>query len=220
MQLNTRLKRKGYTLVEILIALFISLFLAGMALFVYIALSKSQYEMLNINRLEEQLRSAMNKMVQDIIRAGYSAAAVYSVQTGVNSNQFMASASDLTIPIPTCILFTYDSDANGILPPLNSANYDKRFGFRLDNDRLQSRPLTDSSFNCTSGAWQDLTDINIIQVTDLTFTPGNTSISVGGTSTLLMRSVTISLTARLISDSTISRTITQTVRIRNDKYIP
>jgi type II secretory pathway component PulJ len=199
----------------------IGLFLAGAALFVYTGMSKAYYDTLEINRLEEQLRSSMNKMVTDIRRAGYSAAAINSVHTGVNSNEFMVTGtSDLTIPSTSCILFTYDSDSNGILPALNTTTADKRFGFRLSGTTLQSRPLTDSSFSCNGGSWQDLTDSNVVEVTNLTFTAANSTVAVSGTATLLIRNVNISLTGRLVSDPTITRTITQAVRIRNDKYQP
>lgn len=212
--------QKGYTLIEILVSLGISLFLSGIALFVYMAISHSYSEILNINHLEEQIRSAMYKMVQDVSRAGYSAAAINDMGTGENTNQFMAAGSDLSIPNSSCILLTYDSDSTGALPALNTANYDKRYGFRLFEGKLQSRPLTDSTFSCTSGAWQDLTDSNIVNVTNLTFTPNNVTVAIDGTSTLLIRNVTISITATLSDDSTISRTMTQTVRVRNDKFQP
>lgn len=220
MSIGSRPYQKGYTLLEIMLSLGLALFLSGIALYIYMAMSTSYLQMLSINRLEEQLRTAMDKMVQDITRAGYSAGAINSVHTGTNSNAFMASESDLSIPNSSCILFTYDSDSTGMLPALNTVDYDKRYGFRLFNSSIQSRPLTDSSFSCTSGTWHDLTDNNVVQVTALTFTPNNTSVALGGTSTLLIRNVTISITAQLTGDSNISKTMTQTIRVRNDKYQP
>lgn len=215
-----RMKQQGYTLLELLFGLGLGLFLLANGIFMYSAVMKSYYDLIAVNRLDNQLRTAMNLMVQEIRRAGYSASAINNLKTGTNTNPFMASSSDLTIPNSSCILFSYDSDSNGLLPAVDAVNYDKRFGFRLSGTTLQSRGLTSTAFNCTDGTWTNMTDSNLIQITNLTFTLTPAIINLYSTNTLSIRNVTISVTGNLTNDTAITRTITGTVRVRNDKFIP
>ncbi|WP_131794236.1 prepilin-type N-terminal cleavage/methylation domain-containing protein [Fluoribacter gormanii] len=221
MSLITIKKHKGYTLLEILIGIGIGLFLLGGSIAIYISLMRSFYSVMAVNRLDQQLRSAMNMMVIEIRRAGYSANAANDIGTGTITNPFIASANDIIVPVSSCILFTYDTDSNGTMPSLNSAGYDKRFGFRLSNNALQARAATDSFFDCNNGNWINLTDPNQIQVTNLSFNLIPTVITLSnGVSTLTIRNVTINLTGSLISDNSVSRTFTQVIRVRNDKFQP
>lgn len=213
-------KQKGFTLIEILIGLGLGLFLLGNGLLIYSVLVKSFYDLVAGNRLEQQLRVSMNVMVQDIMRAGYWASAKNDLKTGANTNPFMAAGVDITVPSSTCILFAYDSDSSGLIPTLNATNYDERFGYRLSGTTLQTRALTDSTFNCGSGSWQDLTDPNLVRISGLTFVLTPTVITISGTSTLTIRNVTVTLTGSLTKDAAITRTVSQTIRVRNDKYTP
>ncbi|WP_454780531.1 prepilin-type N-terminal cleavage/methylation domain-containing protein [Legionella sp. WA2022007384] len=221
MSLISNKQHKGYTLLEILIGISIGLFLLGGSIAIYISLMRSFYNVIAVNRLDQQLRSAMNMMVIEIRRAGYSANAANDIGTGTITNPFIASANDITVPISSCILFTYDTDSNGAMPSLNSTGYDKRFGFRLSNNVLQARASTDSFFDCTNGSWINLTDPSQIQVTNLAFTLTPTVLTLSnGVSTLTIRNVTVSLTGNLISDTSASRTFVQEIRVRNDKFQP
>ncbi|MCW8469585.1 prepilin-type N-terminal cleavage/methylation domain-containing protein [Fluoribacter gormanii] len=66
MSLITIKKHKGYTLLEILIGIGIGLFLLGGSIAIYISLMRSFYSVMAVNRLDQQLRSAMNMMVIEI----------------------------------------------------------------------------------------------------------------------------------------------------------
>ncbi len=212
-------KEKGYTLIELLIGLGVGVFLLASSLYVYTVLMSSFYSLMSANRLEHQLRTAMNTMVQNIRRAGYSASALTSVGTGTNTNPFMASGTDLSVPASTCILFSYDTNITGTLSALSTAGSDERFGFRLSNNTLQARASTDAQFNCNSGTWVDITAPNLIQVTALTFilTPTVIALNPAG-DTLTIRTVIITMSGSLVSDPSVTQTMTQTVRVRNDKF--
>lgn len=215
------LKQRGYSLLELLIGLGVGVFLLAGGVLIYTHIMKSFYDLLNVIQLDQQLRSAMEVMVTEIRRAGYSANSVNDINSGVNTNPFMASGADIISPSSTCILFTYDYDSSGLLPSLNATNYDKRFGYRLTGNTLQARALTDSVFNCASGNWIDITDTNLVNISNLTFTLTPTVITLdNGVSTLTMRNATISLTGSLINDASVTRTIVENVRVRNDKYTP
>lgn len=215
----THLKDFGYTLIELLIGLGLMVFLFANSLFIYTTVMKTYYATLATNQLDQQLHSAMNLMIQDIRRAGYSANAVASMNTNKNLNPFMAEENDLKVPQKNCILFTYDADSSGLIPPLNTPKSDKRFGYRLFEKTLQSRASTDSVFNCATGHWVNITDASQIQITQLSFTLSPTVLLLSNEkSTLTIRNVTISLTGSLIEDKAITRTIFENIRVRNDRF--
>lgn len=215
-------KQYGFTFTEMMVALAINAFLLS-ALIAIFAVNVNHYRRsLNQNRLNQQLQSAMDIMVNDIRRAGYSGTASNDVGLDQNTNPFVAAGVDISITGTDCILFAYDHDNNGALPAISNTIDDERYGFRLDNQTLQSRP-PGATFACNAASsnWENMTDPGFIQVTALTFTLTTTTITVGpNTQGIAQRSVDISMTGRLSSDTTITKTLTQHVRIRNDKFIP
>lgn len=222
--LKNRLKHCGFTLVEMMIAIVINLILfAGLLTFFVNNLEHYRKEM-DTNRLYDQLHLAMQLMVNDIRRAGYWANANNDIGKNQNNNPFMVSgSSDITVNnTNNCILFSYDHDNNGSLASISSISDDERYGYRLSNSTLQARP-PGASYNCTASAssWENMTDPTIITITNLTFTLNTTTITTGpGAQGIMIRSVDISLTGRLTRDTSVTKTLSQHVRIRNDKFIP
>ena len=209
----------GYSIIELMIGLGLgSLLLAG-AILAFSSFSKSSHDLLAANRLDHELRTALALMTEDIRRAGYSATASNDISAGTNTNPFMATGTDINAPVSSCILFTYDKNSNGTLPSINTAPSDKRFGYRLSGNAVQVRPEYDSAFACDSGTWDNLTDPNLIQITGLNFTITPTVVTLdNGAGTLTIRNVSISITGQLTRDNTVTRTLNETVRVRNDKY--
>ncbi len=213
-------KFAGFTLVEVLIALVINAILFAGLITIFLANLEHHRKMLDISQLNEELQAAMQMMTSEIRRAGYWANAQNDIGTTQNNNPFMASGTDITLSGTNCILFSYDHDKNGTLPTLSSSYDDERYGIRLNGGAIQIRP-PGATYACTASAsaWENVTDTSIITITDLSFTLNQQSVSVNASS-LLVRSVDISITGQLVSDSTITKTITAHVRIRNDKFVP
>lgn len=215
------LNKAGFTFVELLAALAINLVLFGGLITIFLSNINHYRTSISTNRLNQQMQTAMLVMTNEIRRAGYWANAQNDLSSAVNNNPFMASGVDVTVNVGNnCILFTYDSNSNGSLPSISSSSDDERYGFRLSGQTLQTRPYG-ASFDCTaaSSTWENITDSNTIQVTNLTFTLNQSTIATGpGNKGLVLRSVDISMTARLTSDNAITKTITQHVRIMNDKF--
>lgn len=213
----------GLSLIELMIALAINgvLFTALMA--VFIANINHYHQSLNNSRLNQELQTALGIMAADISRAGYWGNAHNDIGTHQNNNPFQASGADVTVSGSNdCILFTYDYNGNGTLPTIASGNEDERYGFRVNNQTLQARP-PGATFSCSapSSDWENMTNPNVIHITNLGFTLTTTSITTGpGTKGIALRSVDITLTGQLANDATVTKTLTQHVRIRNDKFIP
>lgn len=214
-------KNSGFTLIELLTALAINVVLFAGLIGIFLSNINHYRESINTNRLNQQLQTAMMIMSDDIRRAGYWANAQNDIGSGVNNNPFMAAGVDISVGSGgSCILFAYDMNNNGTLPGISSSIEDERYGFRLSGNTLQTRP-PGAAFDCATAAgnWEDITNPSVIQVTALSFTLNSSTIATGpGAKTLVQRSVDISLTGRLTSDNTVTKTITKHVRIMNDKF--
>ncbi len=215
------LKRmSGYTMVELLTALVINLFLMGGLITIFVSNVNHYHSSINVNRLNQQLETIMMMMSTEIRRAGYWSNAQNDIGSTTNNNPFMASGTDIAVS-GSCILFTYDKNGNGSLPSISSSSDDERYGYRLNNNTLQARPWG-APFNCSAAAstWDNMTDSNVIQITSLTFTLNQSTITTGpGNKGLVQRSVDISITGRLTSNTSITKTLTKHVRLMNDKFI-
>jgi len=215
-------KISGFTLVELLIALALNAILFAALLAMFTSNLYHYTKTVNINRLNQQLQQTLELMSDDIRRAGYWANAANDVGTGANNNPFMATAVDITVTGGNCILFAYDHASNGTLPAISTTIDDDRYGYRLSGTAVQERP-PGATFACTAAAnnWENITDPNVVKITALSFTLNTSTVTTGpGAQGITLRSVDISLTGQLVSDATITKTITQHVRIRNDKFIP
>jgi prepilin peptidase dependent protein B len=220
-----RQKQNGYSLIELMIGLAAGVFVMGASLTAYVAMLKANRETLQMTRLEHEMRTSMSIMVNDLRRARYWGQAMNDVDTGTITNPFVAAGADLSVAA-NCVLFSYDLNSDGTLPALNTAPNDERFGFRLSNSTLQMRPNAHTSFSCAdaNNAWENLTNPNVVNVTGLTFTGTDDVIDADGagpdTITVTISTVTISITAQLASDPTVQRTLTEIIRIRNNKITP
>lgn len=206
-------KYKGFSLIQLTIGLGIgSALIAGFIGF-YANTTQSSNILLKTIRLEHELQTAINFIKQDLRRAGYNAHASALIGTS-KPNPFMQSnATDIDSPNSHCILFSYDINQTGLLPPLNSAPSDSRFGFRLLNKTLQSRALYDSQFSCQKGQWLNLTEPNLIEISELNFT-----LQQKKSNNISRREVLISISGHLTKNKNITRTYTTKVTVRNDKY--
>lgn len=206
-----------------MVALAINAVIFSALITIFIANLSHYKKVVNTNRLNQQLQSTLDLMTNDIRRAGYWANASTDVGLNQNNNPFVAVGTDISINgTNDCILFTYDHSSNGLLPSISTSYDDERYGFRLMNQAVQTRP-PGAAFSCVAAAsaWENVTDPNIINITNLTFTLATSTVTTGpAVKGITMRSLTISITGQLVSDATVTRTLTQHVRIRNDKFIP
>lgn len=212
-------KSLGFTLMELMLAVSVAMIIMAGTLAVFLAMIKQSRALLDVNRLDRDLNNAMSIMVTDIQRAGY-----WSLASTTKTNPFMLTGvTDIQIVGGNCILFSYDSSGNGLLPGLGIGTDDERYGYRLSGGAIQFRPTGLLTYSCAAAAnaWTNLTDPNVVTITALSFVLTNRAITIGsGPQTTNIRQVTITITGQLVSDSTISKTISRVVRVYNDKYSP
>lgn len=225
--MQMRQPQYGLSLIELMIAMVAGLLLIGGVINIYISSTRTNSDTMKIARLNQELRAAMVLMTNDIRRAGYWGAATNNQQAQANPFQAIDTAT------VGCILFSYDrgnnaGPANGATNPPdgvlnNNAANNENFGFRVSDGILQSRA---NGLGCGASGWQSLTD-DSITITNLQFTANNQNVNgpdlnnnAQADFVLTVRDITISLTGRLTNDATVNRTITSTVRVRNDLYTP
>lgn len=183
---------------------------ATLSAFISIVRSNSDY--LSMLKLNQELNAVVTLMVRDLKRAGYSGTA-----NGISGDNNFLTPFPATIPgnniyissSPNdCITFSYDLNDDGIV------DTDEKFGYRFDNvkDAIEMRQ---GGNDCSAGNWENITDDNLIEITSLAF--NNDSISLDSTASEEIRYIGITLTGHLKRDTGVSRTLTERVRIRNDR---
>jgi prepilin peptidase dependent protein B len=193
MRMMMHLKRQaGLTFVEVLVGLAVGVIVIGGGLSIYASSVRSGSETLLASKLNQELGALMLVMTNDIRRAGYWATAIAN---RADQNPFNLPGSTAlavvdnmvadAIQPPTgqgsCITYAYDATyiPGNIGGTLESNDL---FGFRLNGTTVQMRQSgmvdgTDcvggSCNTCTNGVWMDVTDPNVIEITQLTFDLSN-----------------------------------------------
>lgn len=214
-------QQRGVSLLELMVALLISTFVVSALVGLFFMAGRHNTNTLEITKLDTELNLVINSMARDVQRAGY-----WANSSSSSTNPFMQTGTtDLTIVGGNCVLMTYDHDANGSLPAVGTGTDDERYGYRLMNGAIQYRP-SGASFSCAAlpDAWTNLTDNRIITITAFTLTLDTQSADIdgagSGTSTMQMRKLNITITGRLVDDTSVTRTLTKTIKLYNDKYVP
>jgi prepilin-type N-terminal cleavage/methylation domain-containing protein len=215
MKTKLRLNQQGLTLLEILIAMAMGLIILSAALGIFVSMIKADTDNVKTIQLNQELRGAMSLMTRDIRRAGANQNAAANATGSPPSNPFsVAGGTRLTIEANpqgdanSCITYSYDSES-----PFGTSESSEKYGFRLDPvDHTVETRNGDNACSATSG-WLDLTDKNLVNITGLSFT--DTTVVQAG---INIRQITITLSGYLARDNTITRTITETVKLRNDEF--
>lgn len=194
--------QQGFTLVELLIGLVIALILLGGATYVFIGSSESSIYQLRSTRFVQQMRDVMDRMVADIRRSGYQGYQQYvnvstlsidnifamdaigGIKTDVNISKDTGEADDSCITYSYNLDEDYDGDgANGLsigASTISGSNFDSNnmelFGFKLDDGEVKMRTGMGgaTTFDCSSGTWQSVTDPDVVNITKMQFSLRNT----------------------------------------------
>ncbi|MEO5353626.1 MAG: hypothetical protein H7835_10525 [Magnetococcus sp. XQGC-1] len=226
----------GVGLVELLMGILVGAVVLGGLVSVHVATSKANAENLKLARLNQEVRAIMGIMTREIRRAGYWGIVPGSPGTASHpayaANLYGGGTVNLSLNpfwavnvAGSCITFSYDLNDNGLL---DSGEW---FGFQLMNvggaGVVEMRTSgADGSCSWPAGSYQPLNNGQLTTVTDLSFTlasnPVNATTEGGACATNQgcqeIRLVNIVLTARLQSDSTVTQTVREQVRLRNDRY--
>lgn len=232
-------KQTGFTLIEIMISLLIGLIVLGATISMYVNTIEGSTNTVKSARLNYDLESVILLMVNDIARAGYWGGAT----SGANSsaNPFTTGAANMQMPTAACILYSYDAPETSALNGNGAVNNGEYYGFKLQSGTISIRTsdTAETTADCTGSGWSALTVPQDVNITALTFTTAykclnvTTSVSydmtcaaaaaaaVGNLSTgdraVESRQINIALTGQLVSDTAVTKTLSGTVKVRNDR---
>ncbi|HVY53478.1 MAG TPA: prepilin-type N-terminal cleavage/methylation domain-containing protein, partial [Gammaproteobacteria bacterium] len=196
---------KGFTFTELMIAMSLNSILFVALTSVFITGLDHYNTIFNANLLHAQLQAAMDTIAADVRRAGYWSLASSIAGTHSNTNPFMSATTDISVGSSnSCILFAYDHTNSGALPSISSSYDDLRYGYRLINSAIQSRPWG-ATYSCSAAAtnWINITDTNIVTISTLNFAMTNQVVT-SGSHSITVRNIIITLTGYLTSTPTVT----------------
>lgn len=180
----------GFTLVELMIALAISLVVALAAVSFVVALMKANSENLKVTRLTQELRSLTEVMGREIRRARYVADPVGLIgSTGTNNRDLIDTTT------AGCIIFQYDEPPN----PAGAGTTVSR-SIRKDGTRIRLNPTGTA---CAGG---NSISTDEVRITALNFTRNDSRVDI---------TVTGELSTSPPDLAGVSRTFRQTVYVRS-----
>lgn len=235
----------GFSLLEILIALLLGLIVVGGALSVYISTVKGSSDTVKSARLSHDLDSAMQIMINDIRRAGFWGGAIAVSGSNVNPNPFTQGNANIQIPAIGCILYSYDANINGTVDANEYYGF-KWEGTNIRMRRsAAASTAADCAANTAgwntmnlddqagNGSFAVIVDALSFNFNDpnapsrcLDVTTNNEQDSSCATTTLTLnsgdsvietRQVSITLTAHVENDPTVTQTLNSTVKVRNNR---
>ncbi|WP_438970213.1 PilW family protein [Methylophaga sp.] len=188
------IKQKGFTLIELMVALILSLIVMATILTIFISNVKSSAENIQMMQLNQELRTAMTFMSDELKRHGYS------------SNSTSTAMNTLDTNTASCVIYGYT--ASGAAPTIR--------GFRLEAGDLEwcsDNASGCATGNCPASGWQDITTTGVTTIE--TFTVNDLNSTPAGSVTVERLDITLT-GRRQLNPGTARRTMQETIRIRNE----
>ena len=201
-------KHRGFTLIELMISIVIGLIILAAVVGMFVTLIKSDNDNLKSIRLNQELRAAISLITRDIRRAGANQNAAINSSTIPPTNPFsVVGGTRLTIAanqqgiLNSCVIYSYDANDGS----------NEAYGYRRDSTdgTIEARA---AGGLCSASGWLTITDDHLVNITALTFT--DTTVTQAGVN---IRQITITLSGQLRRDSSVTRTLSETVKVRNDE---
>ena len=214
----------GFSLIELMIALTIMLMVSLVSVQISANVFSTNTQLIHMTQLTGELRSAIQIISRDIRRAGYNADALAGFLTtqAIDSGVTMGTVDDAGAA--ECVHVTYDDISRGQSGVQANVVYRLRtvsgvgrlsvlFGDE-DDDYSCDTAITDTD-------WVDLSDPLLVDISALQFIHNDSltdiaeNLNNGHMIQVGIEQISITITATLRSNDTISRTITNEVQIRN-----
>lgn len=202
------MRQKGFSLVEMMVTLALGLIIMGAAMGVYIGVFAGNSSQMKMARLNGDLRIAMMQVTRDMRRAAYHNWTL--AELTVAEPDFLSSPQAWPdIAVDTAVI-RYDENANGV------ADAAEVFSFRHhDSDGDGSGDTIQERIG--AGVWSNLTDPAVIRITEFAIadhSPGAVN-PPGALAAVTVPVYTVAIAGELVGDASVSRSMRETVRIRN-----
>lgn len=215
---------RGFTLIELMIAMTIMLVVSMAAVQLSANAFGSNTQLLHMTQLTSEMRATMQMISRDVRRAGYNSDALagYLTTQAINSGVAMGDPDDSGAA--DCLQVTYDDISEGRSDKTANAVYRLRTISGVGRiSVLYGDNEDDISCNTliTDDGWVDMSDPLLINITvlqfvhDISLTDIVENLSNGHMIQVGIEQVSINIGATLRNHATISRMITNEVQIRN-----
>lgn len=196
-------RARGFTLVEMMVAMVLGLLVAGAAIALVVAIIKSNRQTLQATRLNQELRATLAVIANDLRRAR-SVDDPLSTALVPTGNPFGA----VSTVNAACAIYAYDGAIDG---PWHVV--------RLDAGRIVLQGSATKPANCAIGGAPFVLGSDQVEITALSFTPTTTATNPPLASDEgIVREFTVTIAGRLVDDEAalqgITRTMSQTVYVR------
>ncbi len=225
--------QRGLSIVELMVGIALGLFLVAGAVTLFVSHLGNSRRLLQEARINQDLRAAADMIARDLRRAGHwgnaiAGTIVTAPATTATPNPYSTVTGDAGT---STIEYAYSRDTveNGAI----DAN--EFGGIRRNGNRIQMK---------IGNAWQDLTDPGTVNVTALTLVPSETPVDARDSCAVAccsdadvtagacavrniaagarcpevtVRRYQLTLTGNSATDTTVKRTLTTSVRVRNDE---
>ena len=196
---NRPTRQRGFSLVELMVAMLMGLIVSGAVLALVVAIIHSNRQTLQTTRLNQELRATLAVIANDLRRArAVDDPLSTAVVPGGNPYRAVSTAT------AGCVVYAYDDAIDGPWHVI-----------KLDSGRVVLQGAATKPASCSPAGTPEVLGSNQVEITGLTFTPTTTST----TDEEFVRAITVTVAGRLIDDdqslSTITRTMAQTVYVRS-----
>lgn len=218
-------KQNGVTLIELLIAMVISVVASSAMVMLMANTLGSGTRTIAMTHLTQDMRTAMQIISRDLRRANYisplDARTCYAnvdclVDLGYQNNVGLIAISDDS----DCLSYWLDRDLSSSFESTDIGAFRLTVTGGIGSIQMLTSYTSMGSNNCPTGTWAEITDPEIIDVQSFEVDDANTyveSISSSG-STQTVQKIRLLISAELINSGnyTISREIGDEIRIRNN----
>ena len=231
---SKRSEQRGLSIVELMVGVAVGLFIVGGATKLFVDYLVSNKRLLLETRVNQELRAAADLVARDVRRAGYwtnATAGLWSTGGITPTPNPHATTAGALSSTGTSVNYSYARNADNSLDANEYAGFRQRLDSGINVLEMQLgqnvwQALTDpatvnvTAFNVTATAPTLVNDLSSYCscLKSLTCTMANIADPVfnpAGAPTLTIPSLSIVLTGRSVVDSSIERTLRETVRVRN-----
>lgn len=238
-----RRNARGFSLVELMIALVAGLLVVGAVLAFTLSSLRSNSEYIRATRLTQELRTTLNFVSDELRRAGYDEDAlnyIFRPATFTASSPFAPISVSNVNADDGCIIYSYDRlpGVAGQLEPGNGELRAIRRAQRTVNGQVvgviefAESSATNATVSCSGGSpdytqypagcngnWCSVSDPRILNITRFALSDGrvaNLPTSITGARAMQIRVIGIEIRGALLGAQDITRAVRSDVRVRAD----
>lgn len=195
------MRQHGFSLVELMISIVIGMLVVNGALIVYSSTYGANSSQMRLSRINNDLRMAMTQITRDLKRSQSKNWPAYDWYTDDEVNFISDGGGLANAPAVTgsTISVSYDDDSDGT---------PTTYQYQLSGGAIQGK--------IGSGAWTNITDPNVVTITAFTIVTTTNTITNCDHYDATTSTYNISISGTLVKDNSITRTIQETVRPRNE----